>query len=159
MASKAAANFASRSRIKNVYRSVRSLVVVVPHVLVENPPKMTPTPDQHPLQTLLPDRPHPALRERVRTWCPHRGLQGLDALPGEDGIEGVGELRVPVANKELELPDALVEVHEPSRPVPASTLTPASRHPSAFYGASHVTKLVVQKRVVISVAEAATTVG
>jgi hypothetical protein len=34
--------------------SVRPLVVVVPQVLVEHPLKMTPTPGQHPIQTLLP---------------------------------------------------------------------------------------------------------
>jgi len=45
--------------------SVGPLVVVVPHVLVEDPLKVTPTPDQHPIKTLLPDCPHPALCDRV----------------------------------------------------------------------------------------------
>jgi hypothetical protein len=34
-----------------------------------------------------------------------------------------------------------------------------SWHAAVLYGASHVTRLMVQKRVAISVAEAATTVG
>jgi hypothetical protein len=33
--------------------SVRPLVVVVPHVLAEHSLKVTPTPNQHPIQTLL----------------------------------------------------------------------------------------------------------
>jgi len=45
--------------------SVRPLIVVVPYVLVDDSLKMTPTPDQRPVQTLLPDRPHPALGDRV----------------------------------------------------------------------------------------------
>jgi hypothetical protein len=53
--------------------SVWPLVVVVPHVLVEHSLKMTPTPDQHPVQTLLSYRPHPALRERV-------GIRRLDRV-------------------------------------------------------------------------------
>ncbi len=41
--------------------SVRSLVVVVAHVLVEHSLKVASAPDQHPVQTLLPDRADPAL--------------------------------------------------------------------------------------------------
>src|SRR5215213_592787 len=54
--------------------SVRPLIVVVPQVLVEHPLKMTPTPDQHPIQTLLPHRPHRALGERVGVRRLNRGL-------------------------------------------------------------------------------------
>ena len=46
------------------------LIVVVPHVLVEDPLKMPSTPDQHPIQTLLPDRPHPALSDGVGILAP-----------------------------------------------------------------------------------------
>jgi integrase len=42
--------------------SVRPLVVVVPHVLVENSRKVTSTQDQHPVQALLPVRPEHASR-------------------------------------------------------------------------------------------------
>ncbi len=72
--------------------SVRSLVVVVPHVLLENMLKLTSTPEQHPVQTLLPDRPHPALRERVGIRRLDRGLDNLDAVADEDIIEGPSEL-------------------------------------------------------------------
>ena len=47
----------------------------------------------------------------------------------------------------------------PAWAFPASRLVPVSWHEHAFYGGSHVTKLMVQKRVAMSVAEAATTVG
>jgi len=59
--------------------SVRPLVIVVPHVLVEHSLKMASTPDQHPVQTLLPDGPHPALGERV-------GVRRLDR--GRDDLGG-----------------------------------------------------------------------
>jgi hypothetical protein len=45
--------------------SVRPLMVVVPQVLVEDPLKMASPLDQHPVQTLLSHRPHPALRVGV----------------------------------------------------------------------------------------------
>ena len=55
---------------------MRSLVVVVPHVLIENALKVAATPDQHPVQALLPDRPHPSLGVGIRVWrvdeLPHR---------------------------------------------------------------------------------------
>ena len=80
--------------------SVRPLTVVVPQVLVEHPLKMTPTPDQHPIQTLLPHRPHPALGERVGIRRLNRGLDDLDAVSGEDVVEGAGELGIPVTKEE-----------------------------------------------------------
>jgi hypothetical protein len=58
---------------------------------------MSTTKDQHPVQQLATDRPDPSLGERVRTWRPHRYQQDPDAFGGENGIEGVGELGVPVA--------------------------------------------------------------
>src|SRR6266700_6657927 len=45
--------------------SVRSLVVVVAQILVEDPLKVASTPDQHPVQALLPDCPHPPFAERA----------------------------------------------------------------------------------------------
>src|ERR671930_214897 len=86
--------------------------VVAGDVVRQRRLQMSTTLDQHPVQQLTTHRPDPSLGECVRTWRPHRHQQDPDAFGGEDGIEGVGELRVPVANQELELPDALVEVHE-----------------------------------------------
>jgi hypothetical protein len=75
--------------------SVRSLVVVVAHILGEHPLKVAPTPDQHPVQTLLPDCPHPALGERVGIRRLHRCGDDPDAVGGEHVIEGAGELAAP----------------------------------------------------------------
>jgi len=80
--------------------SVRPLVVVVPHVLVENTFKVTSTPDQHPVQALLPHGPHSPLSERVSVRRLDRRLDGLDAIGGEDIVEGTGELAVTVTNEE-----------------------------------------------------------
>lgn len=67
---------------------------------------------QHPVQQLTTYRPDPPFGYRVAGWCLHGRWQDLDAVGGEDRIEGVGELRVPVGDKELELPDAVFQVHE-----------------------------------------------
>src|SRR5215216_4251442 len=91
--------------------SVRPLIVVVPQVLVEHPLKMTPTPDQHPIQTLLPHRPHPALGERVGVRRLNRGLDDLDAVSGEDVVEGAGELGIPVTKEEPRGGSALRPFH------------------------------------------------
>src|SRR6266511_773154 len=78
--------------------SVRSLVVVVPHVLVEDALEVASTPDQLPVQALLPHRPHPSLGVGVRVWRLDGRLDDLDAVSGEDSIEGAGELAVAVTN-------------------------------------------------------------
>src|SRR6266496_2495629 len=80
--------------------SVRPLVVVVAHVLVENTFKVTSTPDQHPVQALLPDGSYPPLGECVGVRRLDRRLDDLDAVGGEDIVEGTGELAVAVANEE-----------------------------------------------------------
>ena len=80
--------------------SVRPLVVVVPNVLVENALKVTSTPDQHPVQALLPHGSYPPLSEGVGVRRLDRRLDGLDAVGGEDGVEGTGELAVAVTDEE-----------------------------------------------------------
>jgi hypothetical protein len=72
------------------------------------------THDQRPVQQLTTHRANPPLRVGVRPRRPYRRRQGSDALRGEDGIEGVGELRVPVTEEELELdlPGAVCQIHE-----------------------------------------------
>ncbi len=70
----------------------RSLVVVVPQVLVEDPLEVALAPDQHPVQALLTDRPHPPLGERA---CVRR-LDGrrddLGAVGREHAVEGAVNL-------------------------------------------------------------------
>ena len=89
-----------RARREKRKASLRPLVVVVPLVLVEDPRKLASTPDQHPVQALLPDRPHPPLSERVGVRRLDRGLDNLDAVGCEDVVEGTGELAITVTNEE-----------------------------------------------------------
>jgi hypothetical protein len=70
------------------------------------------THDQRPVQQLTTHRANPPLRVGVGPRRPYRRRQGSDALRGEDGIEGVSELRVPVTDEELEPPDAVCQIHE-----------------------------------------------
>ena len=86
-----------RARRHEIKASVRSLLVVVPHVLVENTFKVTSTPDQYPVQALLPDGSHPSLGDRVGVRCLDRRLYDLDAIRGKDVVERAGELAVAVA--------------------------------------------------------------
>ena len=79
---------------------MRPLIVVVPHILVEHSLKLASAPDQHPVQTLLSDRPHPALGERVGVGRLDRCRDDLDIVGGKDVVEGAGELTVTVTNKE-----------------------------------------------------------
>src|SRR6266704_1178591 len=68
----------TRGRIgRSVWRpeiqpAVWALGVVVSHVLVEHPLQVPSTQDERPVQTLLPDGPHPALSEAVRPWGSER---------------------------------------------------------------------------------------
>jgi hypothetical protein len=59
------------------------------------------TPDQHPVQALLPHGSYPPLSEGVGVrrldWC----LDDLEAIGGKDVVEGAGELAVAIANEEL----------------------------------------------------------
>src|SRR6266536_6357122 len=87
--------------------SVRPLIVVVPHVLVENPFKVTPTPDQHPIQALLPDASYPPLRDRVGVRRLDGCLDDLNAVGGEDIVEGAGELGIAVTEQESTRCDVL----------------------------------------------------
>jgi hypothetical protein len=80
---------------------MRSLVVVVPHVLVEDSLKVAPTPDEQPVQAFLSDRPHPALGVGVRIRRRDRGLDDLGAVGDKHVVEGAGELGVAVMDEEL----------------------------------------------------------
>jgi hypothetical protein len=64
------------------------------------------TEDERPVQAFPPDGPHPALGEGVRPRGLERGKDRGDALGGEDRVEALGELGVPVADQENEVADA-----------------------------------------------------
>jgi len=89
----------------------RPLVVVVPYVLVEHALEVASTPDQQPVQAFLPDRPHPTLGVGVRVRRLDGCLDDLDAVSGEDGIQGAGELTVAVTNQEPRRGDVLRQFH------------------------------------------------
>jgi hypothetical protein len=59
--------------------------------------------DQEAVDEFAADRPDEALGDRVGSWCPHRCLDDLDVDGGEDGLEGGGELGVPIADEESEV--------------------------------------------------------
>jgi hypothetical protein len=94
--------------------TVWSVLVVVRHVARQHRLEMPSSQDQHPVEQFTTYRADPAFGERVRSRRTHGRPQDPDALGGEDRIEGVGELRVPVADEELELDllSAVCELHE-----------------------------------------------
>ena len=105
--------------------SVRPLLVVVPHVLIEHTFKVASTPDQHPVQALLPHGSSPPLSEGVGVRCLDRRLDGLDAIGGKDVVEGTRELAVAVANEELRCAGSRCRLCFPAH---RETLLHAGRH-------------------------------
>jgi hypothetical protein len=65
--------------------------------------------DQQPVQTLGPDRPHPALGVRVRRGCLHRRAEHLATVRPEDLVETAAELGVPVVDKKAHLAAPLAQ--------------------------------------------------
>jgi hypothetical protein len=92
--------------------AMRAMAVVVIGVLGQHRPQLPAAQDQDPVQHLPPNRAHPPLRVRIRPRRPHRRGEHLDRLGGEDGVEGGGELRVPIADQKPELAGAVVKGHE-----------------------------------------------
>ena len=67
--------------------------------------------DQDPVGALGPDAADEAFREGVRPRGARWSLDHVDAFGGEHGVEGSGELRVPVADQEPEGGDPIAEIH------------------------------------------------
>src|SRR6266567_576568 len=84
--------------------SVRPLVVVVPHIFVEDTFEVASTPEQRPVQALLPHGSYPPLRDRVGVRRLDRRRDGPDAVGSEDIVERAGELAVAVTNQEPRCP-------------------------------------------------------
>jgi hypothetical protein len=101
---------------------VRSLGVVMaselPKYSLKDSLEMVPAEDQQVVVALPPCRPHPPLGERVRLRSPDRSADDPDALSPEDLVEGTGEFRIPVSDRNR---------------------TPRSRSPSARFRACWVT--------------------
>jgi hypothetical protein len=83
---------------------VRPVSVIVPRVLGERLPQMLLAEDQHVVQALAVQCSHESLRVGVRSRRPDRCLDHPRAVADEDAVERGGELAVPVANEEPEVP-------------------------------------------------------
>jgi hypothetical protein len=81
-------------------RPVGPVVVVVPDVDAKDLLQMASAHDQQPVQALGADRPHPALRERVRPGRLHGRQQHLGTLGAEHIAEVATELRVSIVQQE-----------------------------------------------------------
>lgn len=68
--------------------------VVMLEVLDEDSLEVPAIEDQHPVKAFPAQGPHDALTDRVRPGRRLRGADDVDALGGEDGVEGVGELGI-----------------------------------------------------------------
>ena len=64
--------------------------------------EMTPSEDEHPVETLAPYGADHALADRVGPRCPDGGVNDPSVLGSEDCVEGGGELGVAIADEELD---------------------------------------------------------
>ena len=86
---------------------MRTVDVVVIGVLGQYRYQLPTSEDQHPIQQLTSNGPHPSLRIGVRPWRPYRRDEHLDGLGREDSIERGGELGVAIAEHKPEPEDRL----------------------------------------------------
>lgn len=92
-------------------RAVRPVSVEVVFVLAENGCGMSLVDDQSAVEEFAADAANEAFGDRVGPRCPDRRPDDADIDRGEDGVEGGGELRIAVPDKELEASVGVVEVH------------------------------------------------
>jgi hypothetical protein len=91
---------------------VRAVVIEVALVLLEDSAGVSFVVDQHFVGALFSDRSDEPFGVAVSPWCLWWGLDHLEALGGEDSVEGGGEFGIPVADQEAECADAFAEVHQ-----------------------------------------------
>lgn len=91
---------------------VRAVVIEMAHVLVENGVGMSFMVDQQPVGAFGADAADEPFRVAVRPGRTGRDLHNVDAFGGEDGVEGSGELGVPIADQEAEGADLIAQVHQ-----------------------------------------------
>ena len=80
---------------------MRAVPVVVIQVFGEDDFEMAAAEDEEPVQALPADGADKPLRDRVGARRPDGRLDDPDPFSAEDGVEGVGELRVAISNEEL----------------------------------------------------------
>jgi hypothetical protein len=89
---------------------VGTVAVVMPDVDPKDLLQVATANDQEPVQALGADRPHPALRVRVRPGRLHGRQEHLGTIRAEHIVEAAGELRVPIAQHKAS-PSALFAQH------------------------------------------------
>ena len=89
---------------------MRAVIVVVREVLGEDMLEIAPTEDENSVEALPADAAHEPLGDRVRSRGPDRRPDDPDALGAEHVVEAGGELRVSIADEELDYSGALGEV-------------------------------------------------
>src|ERR1039458_7609500 len=90
--------------------TVRPMLVVMPDEVEKDGFEMVTANNERPVETLFPDGPYPALRDRVRTRRSDGRLDYLYAFGGKHLVEAGGELRVAVSDQEPERPTLLGEI-------------------------------------------------
>src|ERR1035437_10612309 len=91
---------------------VRPVGVVVVDVFAEGVVQMSPAGDEDAVGALAPGGGGPPFADRVRPRRLHGRGVDLHADRGEDGVERVGVLGIPVPDQELQAAGAVAEVHE-----------------------------------------------
>ena len=95
-----------------VQRPVRPMRIVVIDILTGDQPQVPFAGDQHLVQALAAGTGDPAFGYRVRPRRPDGRLDNLHADRGEHRVERRGELRIPVADQELQAISAALEGHQ-----------------------------------------------
>jgi hypothetical protein len=90
---------------------MRPVVIDMAHILVNDGAGVSLVVDQQPVGALLANAANEPLGIAIRSRRPRRDLDHIEAFGGEDGIEGGGELGVPVADQEAERADPLTQIH------------------------------------------------
>ena len=98
--------------------------------------------DEHPVEALAPDGADHALADGVGPRSLDRGSDDHDALGGEEGVEGGGELGVAIADEELDRVRPVGELH---REVPGLLGDPARDRVGRDAGDPHETAVVVDE--------------
>jgi hypothetical protein len=91
---------------------VRPVVVEVAHVLVKDGAGVLFVVDQHPVGAFGADAADESFRVAVRPGTTGRAFDDVDTFGGEDGVEGIGELGVPVADQEAKRADPVIEIYQ-----------------------------------------------
>jgi hypothetical protein len=82
------------------------------HILAQYDVEMAWSDDQEVVEAFPSQGADEPFRDRIRAGCPDRGADDPHVSTGEDGVEGRGELAVPVADQEPEPVGSIAEVNQ-----------------------------------------------